>query len=74
MTLKQAVQQLSQVPARLYELRDRGEIREGAAADLVIFDANRVKRGPIENRADLPGGASRMYAEAEGIEAFGCGH
>jgi N-acyl-D-aspartate/D-glutamate deacylase len=69
MTLEQAVQQLTQVPARLYGLRDRGELREGAAADLVIFDADSVDRGPVESRADLPGGASRLYAEAEGIEA-----
>jgi len=69
MTLEQAVQQLAQIPAQLYGLTDRGEIREGAAADLVIFDADRVRRGAIESRADLPGGASRIYAEAEGVES-----
>jgi N-acyl-D-aspartate/D-glutamate deacylase len=69
MTLEQAVQQLSQAPAQLYGLVDRGELREGAAADLVIFDAERVDRCAVESRADLPGGASRLYAEAEGIEA-----
>ena len=69
MTLEQAVQQLSQVPARLYGFRDRGEIREGAIADLVVFDADRIARRPIESRADLPGGASRLYAEADGVEA-----
>jgi N-acyl-D-aspartate/D-glutamate deacylase len=69
MTLEQAVQQLTQIPAQLYGLKDRGEIREGAAADLVIFDADRVRRGAVESRADLPGGASRIYAEAEGVES-----
>ncbi len=69
MTLEQAVQQLAQVPARLYGFKDRGELREGMAADLVVFDAERVDRGPVESRADLPGGASRLYAEALGVDA-----
>jgi N-acyl-D-aspartate/D-glutamate deacylase len=69
MTLEQAVQQLTQVPARLYGLRDRGELRQGAIADLVVFDAERVDRAAVETRNDLPGGASRLYAEAEGVEA-----
>ena len=69
MSLEQAVQQLAQVPARLYGFKDRGELREGMAADLVVFDAGRVDRGPVESRADLPGGASRLYAEAVGVDA-----
>ncbi len=69
MSLEQAVQQLAQVPARLYGFKDRGERREGMAADLVVFDAERVDRGPVESRADLPGGASRLYAEALGVDA-----
>ena len=33
-------------------------LREGAVADLVVFDAARVDRGPVESRSDLPGGAA----------------
>ncbi len=68
-TLEEAIHQLTDVPARLYGLRNRGRIAEGWAADLVLFDPDTVGYSKERTRADLPGGASRIYAEAEGIEA-----
>jgi N-acyl-D-aspartate/D-glutamate deacylase len=66
--LSQAVRQLTDVPARLYGLRGRGRLEEGARADLLLFDPERVAPGPVHTRRDLPAGAARLYAEAQGIE------
>jgi N-acyl-D-aspartate/D-glutamate deacylase len=65
---EEAIHQLTEVPARLYGLRDRGRLVPGCFADVVIFDPERVGQLPERTRNDLPGGASRLYAEAEGIE------
>jgi N-acyl-D-aspartate/D-glutamate deacylase len=66
--LEEAVHLLTDVQARLYGIRDRGRIAEGWHADLVVFDERRVAPGPVHTRYDLPAGAGRLYAEAEGIQ------
>jgi N-acyl-D-aspartate/D-glutamate deacylase len=67
LTLEQAVRQLTSVPARLVGLRDRGELRQGWCADVVVFDPASVDCGPIHFRYDLPAGAGRLYAEPIGV-------
>ena len=64
---EEAVRQLTDIPARLYGLRDRGRLVPGAWADVVVLDPTAIGHGPVRTRNDLPGGASRLYAEAMGI-------
>ncbi len=66
--LEEAVHLLTDRQARLYGLRDRGRIAEGWFADLVVFDEASVGPEPVVWRNDLPAGAGRLYAGAEGIE------
>ena len=68
MPLEEAVSLLTDRQARLYGLRERGRIEQGWHADLVIFDPARIQPGPVSWRNDLPAGAGRLYAGAEGIE------
>jgi N-acyl-D-aspartate/D-glutamate deacylase len=65
---EEAVQQLSDVPARLYGLTGRGRLVPGWKADVVIFDPDRVAPDRERTLDDLPGGASRLYAGAHGVE------
>jgi N-acyl-D-aspartate/D-glutamate deacylase len=66
--LEEAIRLLTDVPARLYGIEGRGRLVEGAYADMMIFDPGEIGSGPVHWREDLPAGAGRLYAEAEGIE------
>lgn len=65
LTLEQAVRKLTGEAADLFGLAEgRGYLREGGAADLVVFDPASVGPGPIRRVADFPAGADRLTADA----------
>ncbi|MVO86053.1 amidohydrolase family protein [Streptomyces sp. p1417] len=67
--LEQAVKMLTDDPARLFGLRERGRIAEGYHADLVLFDPERVDAGKATLVHDLPGDSPRLDSEAIGVNA-----
>ncbi|MET9964348.1 D-aminoacylase [Streptomyces sp. NPDC006356] len=67
--LEQAVKMLTDDPARLFGLRERGRIAEGFHADLVLFDPERIDAGTATLVHDLPGDSPRLDSRAIGVRA-----
>lgn len=68
-SLEEAVRMLTFDNASAWELPDRGLVRRGWTADLVLFDEARVKPRLPTVETDLPGGARRLVQKADGIAA-----
>ncbi|HEV8031944.1 MAG TPA: amidohydrolase family protein [Stellaceae bacterium] len=67
MSLETAVRRLTFESASTFGLYDRGLLRPGMVADIVIFDADTVKPLPLEVLHDFPTGAKRIKEPAQGI-------
>jgi N-acyl-D-aspartate/D-glutamate deacylase len=67
LSLEDAVRRYTFQPARIMGLRDRGLVREGLAADLMVFDLARIGVKEDEVSRDGPGGTPRRVQGAEGI-------
>jgi N-acyl-D-amino-acid deacylase len=70
MSLEEAHWRLSFVPAWIMGLQDRGWLREGMAADLIVYDLEGLRVEPSEPEMvhDLPGGEGRLVQRAVGID------
>jgi len=67
LTLEQAVRKLTFESASAFGIHDRGLLRPGLAADIVIFDPATVKAGKESVVHDFPAGGWRIKEEAEGV-------
>ncbi len=68
-SLEQGVHMLTQRPAEVFGITDRGTLAEGRPADVVVFDADEVGHLGKRRVNDLPAGADRIVSDAVGIEA-----
>ena len=68
-TLEEGVRLLTYDVATRWGFHDRGLVREGLIADLVVFDPDTVADRMPEVVRDLPGGAKRLHQSADGMKA-----
>jgi N-acyl-D-amino-acid deacylase len=66
-SLEEAVRMMSSWPAEIFNIQGRGMLKEGMAADIVIFDPKTVAAQPLERVRDFPAGAERLISRATGI-------
>jgi N-acyl-D-aspartate/D-glutamate deacylase len=68
MTLEQAIYKLTFQVASVYGLHDRGLLRPGYAADVVVFNPETVNAREWEWVQDYPANTKRLTQRADGIE------
>jgi N-acyl-D-amino-acid deacylase len=67
LTLADAVWRLCGQPAQIFGVKERGALKAGYHADLLLFDPAIVDRGPKRRVFDLPGGHPRLTTSAVGV-------
>jgi N-acyl-D-amino-acid deacylase len=68
-SLEQAVRKITAETANIWGIKDRGQLKTGWAADVVIFDPQTIARGEERAVFDMPGEGMRYIRDAIGIDA-----
>jgi N-acyl-D-aspartate/D-glutamate deacylase len=66
-SIEDAIHRLTGLPAKIYRIAERGLLKPGAFADLLLFDPTRVARGKLRRVDDLPGAESRFVRDPIGV-------
>ena len=69
MPLEKAVHMLTQKPAGLMGIKDRGLLAPDRPADVVLFDPDSVGASALTRVYDQPAGQDRLVSQAQGIQA-----
>jgi len=67
-SIEAAVHKITQAPAKIWNIQDRGVIAPGNIADITIFDADTIGRGDEYYVQDVPGEGFRYVRDALGIQ------
>jgi len=72
LTLEEAIRSMTTLPARVFRMRDRGELRPGAAADVIVFDLSRVRDTATYSKPhQLAGGMVHVFVNGRAAIADG---
>jgi N-acyl-D-aspartate/D-glutamate deacylase len=68
LSLEAAIKKITLDTATIWGIPERGALRAGWAADVVVFDPERVDRGPELPARDLPGDGFRYVRPSVGVD------
>lgn len=71
LSVEQAVKKITSDTAKIWGIPERGELKEGFAADVVVFDPEQIARGPermVHDLPGVPGGGLRYVRDAVGVD------
>ena len=68
LSLEAAVKKITADPCTIWGLPERGQLKEGYAADIVVFDPDTIDRGPEVASGDFPGGGTRWIRNSVGVD------
>jgi len=68
LSMEEAIKKITSDTADIWAIPDRGLLKSGYIADITIFDANTIDRGPEYYVQDVPGDGHRYVRDAIGVE------